>query len=824
MHLTADLTHINTTDLIVVANNRQVLAFKHSFSKQHPQRQLPSIFSWQQYLQHYWQSERLNSDLRLIDNIERHYLLESALKSNGQITNTQLINEVAKNADYCANHLIKLAALASSKIQTCEVFSKWISDYQQIKKDFGLIDINDLSDLILNNKESLPAPYVYGFKTLTPLQNKIFSALNYQIIDSAYTSTSQQQSFDNNLDEIKAVAIWAKNQHAENPKHSIVIVCPQLSELQHQLISIFDQTFDDLLVEIGKKSYNISLGLPLSQYGLIQELLNLLELTEQLKSNKINTQLFNQVVRCVYVKGYQSERSARHLLANQASALALETFQLSQLDTAFEHCPLLLALINQVKITPNISQTLSAHLLGFNQVLNVWGFATDRALSSGEYQLFQKYLTSALKLNQLALYQKKCPSNAALNKLKEITSQVVFQPQSSAANIQIIGSLEAEGLCFDKAWVMGMTHDFLPAKLNSPRFISHGIATAHQIPYSSYDLIQTDAQNTLKNLTSLAQKMIFSYAKSSAGAEQLPSPLLDFPSQSQILEDPCLKAIKTEFIDDNATTKFTKTEVKSGVSLLKDQMACAFKGFAHRLNVARFDEPHIGLDRREQGNITHTALQYIYQEIESKEALLKLDKAELNTLISQKIYSALKHYPESKFSTIEKTRLMQLLLKFIETDKLRQNFRVLATERSVCVDIGGLNFNTRLDRLDQMDNGDQIVFDYKTGSASTAKWCAADIAEPQLPIYSVTNPVQGAAFIELNSSVISFKGLSKDPDSLPKQSTRKGKCQDWDEQLIIWQRRLDQAAQDFSSGQAQVSPNKTACDYCEFDLLCRIQK
>jgi RecB family exonuclease len=99
-----------------------------------------------------------------------------------------------------------------------------------------------------------------------------------------------------------------------------------------------------------------------------------------------------------------------------------------------------------------------------------------------------------------------------------------------------------------------------------------------------------------------------------------------------------------------------------------------------------------------------------------------------------------------------------LIFKFIEVDKLRENFRVLATEHSVSVDIAGLNFDTRLDRLDEMDNGDKIVFDYKTGSTSISKWCAKNIAEPQLPIYSITNDTQGVAFIELNSNEIKFKG------------------------------------------------------------------
>ncbi|MDB2590602.1 PD-(D/E)XK nuclease family protein [Candidatus Thioglobus sp.] len=824
MHLNADLTHIVPTDIIVVANNRQVLAFKRTFSKQHPLTQLPNILSWQQYLKHTWQSRHLNSTLRLIDPIEQRYLIESSLQQFEQNNHAQLTSEVIKNYDYCTNHLIPIETLAQSRVQICEVFASWIVLYQKTKNDLSLVDVNDLPGLILQNKGNLQAPYIYGFKTLTPLQQKVFDTLGHQVIGAQYTDKTEQKCFENSLSEIQAAAIWAKQQQDKNPDCSLVIVCPQLSELQYQLSSIFDQTFDDLLTQTGKKSYNISLGLPLSHYTLVQDLLNLLELNEQIKTNNIQTALFTQVVTSVYIQGYQLERSSRHMLVNQALSLSLEYFQLEQLEEAIIQCPVLSKLIQAAKLNDTKNQRLDEHLLNFNTALTNWGFTTDRPLSSSEYQLFNKYLSSSLKLNQLALHQNKCLVKTALYLLKEISNQIVFQAQSSKTNVQIIGSLEAEGLYFDKAWVMGMTHDFLPAKLNSPRFIATDIAIHHQIPHSSYELIQTDAQNTLNNLCSLSSHVIFSYAKSHLESEQLPSPLIDFNADSIMQPDIKPATREIELINDASVSQFTQSEVKSGVNLLKDQMACDFKGFAHRLNLTHYDEPHIGLDRREQGNAIHNALQYIYQEIDSKEALLKLSPAELETLIDQKVYAALKRHPNSGFKAIEKTRLTQLLHKFIETDKARENFRILATEQSVHVEISGLSFNTRLDRLDQMDNGDRIIFDYKTGDTSTSKWCSTDIVEPQLPIYSVTNNTQGAAFIELNSSAVSFKGLSKDPDSLPKQSSRKGSCQEWDEQINIWSKRLDQASQDFQSGQAQVLPNKTACDYCEFDLLCRIQK
>ncbi|SMN02107.1 FIG01199495: hypothetical protein [uncultured Candidatus Thioglobus sp.] len=65
--------------------------------------------------------------------------------------------------------------------------------------------------------------------------------------------------------------------------------------------------------------------------------------------------------------------------------------------------------------------------------------------------------------------------------------------------------------------------------------------------------------------------------------------------------------------------------------------------------------------------------------------------------------------------------------------------------------------------------------------------------------------------------------MSKDPDSLPKQSSRNS-CLDWDEQQRSWHATLNSASQDFQIGKAAVLPTKAACDYCDYDALCRVEK
>ncbi|MBT6328124.1 MAG: hypothetical protein HOJ28_06100 [Candidatus Thioglobus sp.] len=826
MWINSNLDKITVKDVIILANNRQVLAFKKTWSLQKGTSQLPKIFSWKQYLSNTWESINFQSSKRLVSSTESRTLITQSMSRLGQKVERRLLDEVIKNYDYCKAHLIPLDKLQQSHFDTSELFSAWMMDYQKTKLKHKLIDINDLSMLIIDSATKHIKPYVCGFKTLTPEQSQLLNAIGYQTLNvNQSTGNHTNKIFKTTEDEIKSAAEWAKELHASNPSKQIVIVSPKLNELHYRFKSIFDQVFFNTLNETGKKSYNISLGLPLDKYPLIQHLLSILELSNQLQKNRIKATTFNAVITSPYIVSAQNEQSARALLVNKVLSLSKTNFKLWEVKDSLSNCPILeqtLRVISDGQISHQ--QSHDQWLLSFNQRLQSWGFATDRVLNSSEYQLFNKYQQTSLGLNLLSQYEKSVSADQALEALKNWLSQVMFQAQSAKTPIQILGSLEAEGLYFDAAWVLGMTNDFLPASLNSPRFIPFDIATKHQIPRSNYDLITQDAKDTMTNLTALSNQVIFSYAQTHNESEQQGSPLIEFNNVVEPTIQNKTAHVATEFTNDSTAPKVSNKDVSGGVSILKNQMACAFKGFTHRLNIRRSDAPHIGFNRIEQGEIIHNVLEEIYQKISCREQLLSCNDQDLKAIIKSKVDQELTNYSKSNFIEVERNRLLELVNQFILSEKQRDEFRVLSTEQESKVDIAGLAFDVRLDRIDEMENGDQIIFDYKIGKTSVSNWCGDIIKEPQLPIYTLSNKTQGICFIELASDKISYKGLSRDKDSLPKQSNKKTTCAAWDEQLEIWQQKLNKTSLNFQQGQAQVLPSKNACEYCEYDSLCRIEK
>ncbi len=825
MWINADLTKISAKDNVVLANNRQVLAFKRTWGLQYGTSALPQTFSWKQYLQYIWKTISPNSSKRLISVVESRALIAQSMERLDQVVDAHLLDEVVKNINYCHAHLINPSELLDSHHKNSELLNTWILDYQQVKLKLNLLDINDLSKLILNRNCEIGQPYLYGFKTLTPEQSLLFTNTGYQILNSKQPNThSDNLIFNTMQDEISHVAKWAKDLHKKHPEKNIAIVSPQLNNEHYQIKSIFDQIFDDVLVETGQKAFNISLGLPLTDYPFIKHLLLVLQLSQQLQRNYISTETFKAAITSPYLAHAKSEQSGRALLVNQILSWSQTHLKLNQLDSHLTNTPLLKTLIDNICLQGiNGQQKHDQWLINFNQNLQTWGFATDRTLSSVEYQLFNKYQQTSLGLNKLTQISERVSASQAVTDLQSWLSQVIFQAQSAKTPIQILGSLEAEGLYFDEAWVIGMTDSFLPAALNSPRFIPNDIASQHQIPHSNFELITKDAQDTLNNLINLSDQVNCSYAKTHFESEQHGSPLLNFDLKIETPEHQFEPAI-LETINNNQATPLADTQVNGGVGILKDQMACAFKGFSHRLNINKFDPPHLGLSRSEQGNIIHKALETIYQQVPSSADLITYDQDTLNQLIDTAIQRELKHHQYSGFYQIERDRLNQLIQKFIATEKQRDVFRVIATEKTIEANIAGLRFNTRLDRVDELENGDHIILDYKTGNLPSNPWCGNPIKEPQLPIYAVTDSADGIAFIKPASDKITYVGLARDKDSLPKRTSLQKSCVDWDEQLKLWQQQLDQASQDYQQGNAEVLPTKNACVYCEYDSLCRVKK
>ena len=84
--------------------------------------------------------------------------------------------------------------------------------------------------------------------------------------------------------------------------------------------------------------------------------------------------------------------------------------------------------------------------------------------------------------------------------------------------------------------------------------------------------------------------------------------------------------------------------------------------------------------------------------------------------------------------------------------------------------------------------------------------------------------VLNRTFANINSKDCQFKAITKNKYDLPMSHQSMNRMPEWKKQVSQWSKELVNASQQFQNGNASVLPAKNACDYCEYDLLCRVDK
>ena len=718
--------------------------------------------------------------------------------------------------------------MSSFSSSPCAQLVKWVYELEKIKLARSCIDSTDLFTIVnptLEKYEKKGKYYAFGFKKPTPEQDKLFQILDCELIKPiSPINTIQAFSFIDHEFELQEIAHWAKETSTQNPDYQIGIVIPNLGELQNTIKNIFDQVFASSLIETHRKPYNISLGISLYQYPLIQHLLNIITLSKQIIDDSIDHKTLIKVITSPFIQGARKESNNRALSVNRILALGREKSSTNKILSLIKDCPQLSQTIielRQLKFQTKLP--LEDWLIVINKLLTTWAFATDRSLTSSEYQLFEKYQNESLILNKLSDFHKKIGFIDAVKTLQTHLNSVVFQAKGGDANIHVLGALEAEGLFFDAAWISNMTSDFLPGAIKTPLFIPTQVCKDYELPNSSFDAIDKNTKVTFQALKDLSKNITFSYAKSTKNREQLPSPFLNF-EEFQVQTIKTVMTRKLNHIDDHKAPNIDDYTIKQGIKTLQNQMSCAFKGFVGRLGIDDFDTPHIGMNRQQQGRLIHKVLETFFGEIQTGKELLELSNLALNDLIEKHIDLAILKIPKSNFKLLEKTRLVKLIKQYLELEKQRGDFEVIKTESTSEVDINGLTFTTRLDRMDRLENNEKLIIDYKSGAVAVSKMIGNPIEQAQLPIYAISNTVDGVAFAAINPSDCQFKAITKNKSALPLKPQTKSKMPEWDMQLMEWNSALNSASDDFQDGIAKVLPAKNACEFCNYDLLCRVEK
>lgn len=562
------------------------------------------------------------------------------------------------------------------------------------------------------------------------------------------------------------------------------------------------------------------------------------------------------LLRTPFIFGSDSERLARsklevHLRGLRGYALSVETvLQLSNQTEQPFYCPawqkqvsdfrgLLLADKSRKHLPSAWAERISLYL-------EALGWPGEKLLNYNQLQVMRRFQEVLNALAGLDMIYREIDWEKARAQLANIVANSLFQYESGAlAPIQIVGAVEAVGISFGKAWVLGLTDEIWPPTPQPNPFIPFDLQTQFDIPHSSAAREWQFSKQLTEQFCQLAPQVIFSSARFKRDVQQRPSPLLsavDVVSLAHLgLEDLCVED-KTSvvdhceyLIDQYAPPIDLRKGLRGGVSLFKLQAACPFRAFAEiRLRAKGLEKIQVHFDKKDQGALVHRVIELIWSVLKTQKGLLSYSDERLHQLVESKVNFVIQEFCSDQkevfkqgFNRIERKRLTGLIENWFQIhEKRRSDFSVLASETSVKMALAGFSFDVRIDRIDAIEDQKNLIIDYKTGFVSTGDWHGERPNEPQLPLYCVGSqaPVNGIVFAQIKAGALSFKGLAEEGVEIPGVEMVSEEI--WRTYQEHWKKQLESLAVEFSKGYAAVEPkeSQTTCRFCELKAFCRVNE
>ncbi|MFJ1268316.1 PD-(D/E)XK nuclease family protein [Legionella lytica] len=603
----------------------------------------------------------------------------------------------------------------------------------------------------------------------------------------------------------------------------IGVVIPDLQQKPSAVRRLLAQYFDPAVL-------NVSLGQALNEFPLVAHALCWLNLD----AKSISAHQAALLLQSPYLGGAKEEFLARAEYLQNSVLLEDQHIPFTQFINELEtYTPKLAALISQISTYPN-DASVQDWIELFQKRLNTLAFPGDYGLSSANYQCFSRFSLLFDELRQLSILCPRLTKTEALETFEQLVENTIFQAQKTDSIIQISGLLEASGCEFDHLWMTGLTDQCLPQKVSLSAFIPPQLQRDRHMPHSLPARELHFAKQTLNRLQQCANSVVFSYAELQGDTPNLPCSLITghpefvrLEAETNLLQETQLIAIDESFL----LPIKAEEQISGGTALLANQAKCPFRSFAeHRLRAKESSQTTDGLDAKTRGQIIHKVMELLWQKLQNQQALFTLNAASLDEHIDAAIHMALEpltqQHPETfpeLVRTVEYTRLKRLALSYLEWEKQRSPFTISALEQSFTINLAGLDFNVRVDRLDEVADKKWVI-DYKSSLPSSKPWYEERPKEPQLLLYALLDKeINALLLIQIKAGKIVCSGFSEEKHAISGISTLK-KDETWEDCRDHWHNQLTHLAEEFQQGHCAPQPAQlTICQQCSFQSLCRFQ-
>lgn len=864
--------------VVVASSDRAARALEAGF---HRRRRLeglavwpsPAVTDWKALVLNAWRQRVLDSRLLLSPAQEQQ--IWSEIIHSDQHLPTSLPASIRRLSAMAMDAHVLLCSYAPRYLednarigwdQDTGVFSQWLSEFDHYCRKNQLVSQSraplELIRVLARDSSPRPMLLILGFDRLLPVQHRLFDAWgSWQRVEKRTAEADPRFYLVRDAQsELEACAWWSNQRLAADPDRRLLVVTQDLGKRRGEI----ERAFLRFNPPGAPPLFELSLGLPLSTVPLARSALLLLRwISGSLTENEVDW-----LFRCGHLGAADEqamlEEAMRRLRYRDRQRVEWTINSLVQEMTATRSpATSWTRRMREAEIALKGSERYQNHVEWAGkvpQLLATMGW--PGAPSEGtDFEVLRRWEHALDTAGSLGFRGQRVSCHDFLTELENVAAEILFAPESSGAPIQIVGPAESAGLTADAIWFLGADEDAWPAAARMHPFLPPRVQREASMPHASPALDWEFSFSVTRRLIASAPVVYFSFAAQKEDVDSRPSRLVAHltgaPENLPLTMVPPLSepADYSEY-RDSSSVSFPLNHLKGGAGVLSSQSQCPFKAFAEaRLAAASWDFAEAGLSAKQRGQILHDLLRSIWsgkrpgirnhRDLAAIKDLAAFVRTHVSAILPSGFPPGIEERMPRMYLDLEQTRLVRLVAEWLKFEQTRLAFSVEETESERPVTIAGLSINLRLDRVDRLHDGSQLVIDYKTGNVDPRSWDLPRPDDVQLPLYKLfgLEPLQpslfenyggpasgGLAFAKVRSGDARLEGRvadakqTLDPALSSNSALVKRKLTALEESG--WRKVIEKLARDFLDGRADVDPRDypKTCQRCGLQSLCRIQE
>jgi ATP-dependent helicase/nuclease subunit B len=791
---------------------------------------------------------------------------QEAARGTEWMASDTLAEPLRRAARLMSDWRIPRAVLSAAGTQEGELLHRALQHLEARCRATGSAASHELAALLESWTPHRPLAFA-GFMEYTPAQRALVEyssermaaratqGLQEQPLEASPAATYLSSARDAS-EELELAAEWCRSKLSADPAARLLVLVPDLAQRRAEALCAFGQVLDP-------RSAAVEGGVPLTAYPLVRHALTALRfLTGTLEFEALSAWLRGSFWRAPPdVERAQLDGWLRRVLQIEVRPLDL-TFALDVapggLRSAAQAVEAAVTAAAHVLASHGEPARIARWARRFAEALRTLGWPGARSLSSAELQTMRRFGELLADFTALGAHHGEVPAREAVDLLEALAARAAFAPATGDAAVTLTDALADPVIRYEGIWVAGLHADAWPAPASLDPFIPLTAQRGAGIPWATAHGTLERARKLLRCWRCATPELILSWPVHAEDREYRASPLLaELPGAQPWAPaerrprpaEHIRRARRIEWFEDATGDPWPAGQaLPGGARALEHQSRCPFRAYAElRLSCAPMETPRPGVDPRERGRFLHRALELLWDRLRDSSALEAAHHAgKLGGLIEESVAQAARQtwaaphvkQPSARAASAfayrrEESRAIRLLAQLAALELQRSAFRVSALELGRRLELQGAALDLRIDRLDELEDGSHIIFDYKSGRPSAPDWLADRITDPQLLAYllAVGEEVVAIATVHLAADRVAYRGLSDRAGRLPHLSALSGasaarghrEARDaWQAQVARWRAVLERLARGFLSGSAAVDPVEDACRVCHLHAFCRI--